>query len=115
VTEDPLRVFWSRRFFCLMAKTRSQVKANIQTRETSEDSEETQKRRGSRDMIRTVTSGTFNALVLEGEGRIAVEFMSYGCAHCQTIGPVLQQVAENVKSNENILLHPGGRPPAIRL
>ena len=45
---------------------------------------------------------TFAKLVLEGEGPIAVEFMSYGCAHCQVIEPVLQQVAAMVKSNEKI-------------
>ena len=28
--------------------------------------------------------------------------MSYGCAHCQLIEPILQQVAEMVKSKENI-------------
>jgi thioredoxin 1 len=28
--------------------------------------------------------------------------MSYGCAHCQVIEPVLQQVAEMVKSKEKI-------------
>ena len=48
------------------------------------------------------TSDTFAKLVLEGEGPIAVEFMSYGCAHCQIIEPVLQQVAAMVKSNEKI-------------
>ncbi len=31
-----------------------------------------------------------------------VEFMSYGCAHCRAIEPVLQQVAELVKSKEKI-------------
>lgn len=45
------------------------------------------------DTIPTVTSGTFDALVLKGEGPIAVEFMSYGCAHCRAIEPILQQVA----------------------
>jgi len=56
----------------------------------------------SRDKIRTVTSGTFTRLVLEAEGRIAVEFMSYGCAHCRAIEPVLEQVAEMVKAQEKI-------------
>jgi thioredoxin 1 len=54
------------------------------------------------DAIQTVTSGTFKPLVLEGEGPIAVEFMSYGCAHCRAIEPALQQVAEMVKSTEKI-------------
>lgn len=54
------------------------------------------------DRIRTVTSDTFNSAVLEGEGPIAVEFMSYGCGHCRAIEPILQQVAEMVKSKEKI-------------
>ena len=32
-----------------------------------------------------------------------VEFMSYGCAYCRAIEPVLQQVAEMVKARETIL------------
>ena len=32
------------------------------------------------DHIETVTGSTFQSVVLEGEGPIAVEFMSYGCA-----------------------------------
>ena len=56
----------------------------------------------SRDTIQTVTSSTFTRLVLEAEGPIAVEFMSYGCAHCRAIEPVLEQVAEMVKPRERI-------------
>src|SRR5665213_4565515 len=56
----------------------------------------------SSDRIKTVNSNAFNALVLEGEGPIVVEFMSYGCAHCRVIEPVIQQVAETVKSKEKI-------------
>jgi thioredoxin 1 len=56
----------------------------------------------AQDNIQTVTSSTFNLLVLEGEGPVAVEFMSYGCAHCRLIEPVLQQVAEMLKSTEKI-------------
>ncbi len=52
--------------------------------------------------IQTVTLSTFNRLVLEAEGPIAVEFMSYGCAHCRTIEPILEQVAEMVKADEKI-------------
>ena len=54
------------------------------------------------DRIRTVTAGTFDRLVLNGEGPIVVEFMSYGCAHCGVIEPDLQQVAEMVESTEKI-------------
>jgi thioredoxin 1 len=57
-----------------------------------------QVKRGSRDAIRTVTSQTFNALVLESEGPIAVEFMSYGCAFCRELEPIIQQVAETLTS-----------------
>lgn len=52
--------------------------------------------------IQTVTAATFGKLVLNGEGPIVVEFMSYGCAHCGVIEPTLQQVAEIVKSSEKM-------------
>jgi thioredoxin 1 len=52
--------------------------------------------------ISTVTSGTFTRLVLEAEGPIAVEFMSYGCAHCRAIEPVLERVAQMVEPRERI-------------
>lgn len=45
------------------------------------------------DRIRMVTGDTFAALVIEGRGPIVVEFMSYGCAHCRAIEPILQRVA----------------------
>ena len=59
-------------------------------------------RRPRRDGIRTVTGDAFDSLVLAGEGPIVVEFMSYGCAYCRAIEPVLQQVAEMVKAKEKI-------------
>jgi thioredoxin 1 len=49
-----------------------------------------------------VTTSTFRHLVLEGDGPIVVEFMSYGCAYCRVIEPVLQQVAQTVKSEDQI-------------
>jgi thioredoxin 1 len=58
--------------------------------------------RGSNDSIGTVTGSTFSSLILEAEGPIVVEFMSYGCAHCRAIEPVLEKVAEMVKSKEKI-------------
>ena len=70
--------------------------------ETLEVPQTNTRRRVSSDGIRTVTSSTFSTLVLEGEGPIVVEFMSYGCAHCRAMEPVLQQVAETVKSKEKI-------------
>ncbi len=56
----------------------------------------------SLERIRSVTSSTFDLLVLQGVGRVAVEFMSYGCGHCRLIEPVLQQVAEMVSANEKV-------------
>jgi thioredoxin-like negative regulator of GroEL len=41
-------------------------------------------------------------LVLDADGPIAVEFMSYGCAHCGAIEPMLQQVADMIRSTEKI-------------
>jgi len=68
--------------------------------------DEIQARAGTRphrtaEAIHTVTSATFGALVLEGTGPIAVEFMSYGCAHCRMLEPVLQQAAAMLKPKEN--------------
>jgi len=57
----------------------------------------------SNDRIETVTGQTFDALVLEKKGPVAVEFMSYGCTHCQTLEPVLQKVAEMVALKEKIV------------
>jgi thioredoxin 1 len=56
----------------------------------------------SSEGIETVTGRTFNLRVLEASGPIVVEFMSYGCAHCRAIEPVLQQVAEIVRTKETI-------------
>src|SRR5450755_335674 len=72
------------------------------TNEMLEVPRTTPRRRGSSDSIGTVTGGTFNSLVLEGEGPIAVEFMSYGCAYCRAIEPILQNVAELVRSKETV-------------
>ena len=55
-----------------------------------------------RDAIQTVTGNTFAPLVLAGEGPIAVEFMSYGCAHCRVLEPILQQVATRVAAAETL-------------
>jgi thioredoxin 1 len=72
------------------------------TNETLEVPRTTPRRRGSSEGIGTVTGSTFSSLVLEGTGPIAVEFMSYGCVHCRAIEPVLEKVAETVKSKEKI-------------
>jgi thioredoxin len=70
--------------------------------ETLEHPRQTAARPLSRDKIQTVTSSTFTRLVLEAEGPIAVEFMSYGCAHCRAIEPVLEQVAKMLGPQERI-------------
>jgi thioredoxin 1 len=64
--------------------------------------EENRSRARRRDAIQTVTASTFASLVLAGEGPIAVEFMSYGCAHCRVLEPILQQVAARVGPRERI-------------
>ena len=56
----------------------------------------------SGEEIQTVTLSTFDELVLNGEGPIAVEFMSYSCEYCRAMEPVLEQVAEMVKLKEKI-------------
>jgi len=70
--------------------------------ETIEHPRETQLSALSADNIKTVTASTFTRLVLEAEGPIAVEFMSYGCEHCRAIEPVLEQVAKVVEPGEKI-------------
>ena len=54
------------------------------------------------DRIQTITGESFDAAVLQGQGPIAVEFMSYGCAHCRVMEPILQQVAAAVQPQEKI-------------
>ncbi len=54
------------------------------------------------DAVKTVTSKTFHSLVTEAMGPIAVEFMSYSCSSCQAIDPILEQVAETLKSKVSI-------------
>ena len=54
----------------------------------------------SLDHITTLESDTFEALVLNGEGRIAVEFMSYSCSHCRDMEPILQHVAASKGKEE---------------
>ena len=72
------------------------------TNETLEVPRTTPRTRGSSDSIGTVTGSTFSSLILDAEGPIAVEFMSYGCAHCRALEPVIEKVAETLKSKEKI-------------
>ena len=59
-------------------------------------------RSASRDGIPSLDAAGFEAHVMRGHGPIAVEFMSYSCAHCGAMEPVLQQVAETLRSREPI-------------
>jgi thioredoxin 1 len=59
-------------------------------------------RRAARDAIPNLDAASFVARVLEGRGPIAVEFMSYSCAHCGAMEPVLQQVAETLQAREPV-------------
>jgi thioredoxin 1 len=52
--------------------------------------------------IHTLTGDTFSSLVLNGEGPMVVEFMSYGCAYCRALEPALVEVAGILKSKEAI-------------
>jgi thiol-disulfide isomerase/thioredoxin len=54
------------------------------------------------DGIASLDATDFEARVLQGPGPIAVEFMSYSCAHCAAMEPVLQQVAETLRAREAI-------------
>ena len=54
------------------------------------------------DIIQTVTEATFNDMVLQASGPVAVEFMSYGCGFCRAIEPILQQVTEKLQSEVKI-------------
>jgi thioredoxin 1 len=55
------------------------------------------------DRIETTTAKDFSHRVLKAEGPIAVEFMSYSCAYCQALEPVLQQVTADLGDRVRIL------------
>jgi thioredoxin 1 len=67
----------------------------------------------NQDHLGTATGATFRSLVLEGKGPIAVEFMSYGCAHCRVLEPILQQVAEGLSSRVAIFRVNIARDPEL--
>ena len=69
---------------------------------TLKSTKEIPSKRVSKDKLQTLTDSTFSQVVMDATGPIAVEFMSYGCAHCRLIEPVLQQVAEMVGPKEKI-------------
>lgn len=53
-----------------------------------------------RDFMQQADADTFDALVLQAPGPVVVEFMSYSCAHCGAMEPVLQQVAKALQSSQ---------------
>jgi thioredoxin 1 len=59
-------------------------------------------RPAARDAIPGLDAASFDTRVLKGQGPIAVEFMSYSCAHCGAMEPVLQQVAETLRARETV-------------
>jgi len=52
----------------------------------------------SRDGIPSLDAASFEARVLHAQGPVVVEFMSYSCAYCGAMEPVLQQVAQALRS-----------------
>ena len=54
------------------------------------------------DRIEVVDGASFRTKVLQVEGRIAVEFMSYGCGYCRAMEPALKQVAQMIWPDEKI-------------
>ena len=53
-------------------------------------------------LIETTTADSFDIAVLAADGPAVVEFMSYGCSHCRTIEPILEQVAKKLATSERI-------------
>ena len=56
----------------------------------------------SGDQIQTVTAGTFTGQVLNGRGPSVVEFMSYSCAYCGNLEPLIQEAARRLAGREKI-------------
>ena len=83
------------------------------TTDTLDASEESPRESASSDHIRTVTSGSFAALVTDGKGPLVVEFMSYGCGHCRVLEPVLQEVATSMMSEVTIFRVNVGAEPEL--
>ena len=53
-------------------------------------------------LVRTVDGDGFDRCVLQAAGRVAVEFMSYGCGYCRAIEPVVQRVAAMIAGEETV-------------
>jgi thioredoxin-like negative regulator of GroEL len=52
------------------------------------------------DFVQQADAGNFDDLVLQAPGPVVVEFMSYSCAHCGAMEPVLQQVAKALQTRQ---------------
>ena len=55
------------------------------------------------DSVRTVGGAAFDSAVLGAAGPVTVEFMSYSCAHCRANESALQQVAQAVAPQQQIV------------
>jgi thioredoxin-like negative regulator of GroEL len=56
-----------------------------------------------RDFVQQADADSFDKLVLQAPGPVVVEFMSYSCAHCGAMEPVLQQVAQVLQSRQSFV------------
>lgn len=52
--------------------------------------------------IATLSGATFEDLVVQGRGLIAVEFMSYSCSYCAALEPFMQQAAGELKGRVTV-------------
>ena len=65
------------------------------------------------DMLQSVDGEAFDRIVLQAGGRVAVEFMSYGCGYCRAIEPILQRVAGLIGVEEKVLRVNVAAEPAL--
>ena len=50
----------------------------------------------AQDFVKQADGGNFDVLVLQADGPVVVEFMSYSCAHCRAVESTLQHVARQL-------------------
>ena len=55
------------------------------------------------ERVRTLDGDSFDRMVLQAGGRVAVEFMSYGCGYCRAIEPIVQRVANEIVNEVTIV------------
>jgi thioredoxin-like negative regulator of GroEL len=65
------------------------------------------------DVIGTVGASAFDGVVLAAPGPVAVEFMSYSCAHCRAVEAALQQVAHQLGPREQVFRVNVAQEPAL--